>query len=136
MRTEKAAGLQEPGSLPLPFWRREKIRGISVLSAWCYSYFGMHGSSVGSGPFSVHGTFCLSSVRSSDTVQKWQFTIATIAMDGCQTHPAPSFGASTDSQHRCDSHMEEKINYIGAYVNNVFLFISYFTPLHLPSLFF
>lgn len=47
-----------------------------------------------------------------------------------------SFGASTDSQHRCDSHMEEKINYTGAYVNNVFLFISYFTPLHLPSLFF
>lgn len=89
VRTEKAAGLQEPGSLALPFWRREKIRGISVLSAWCYSYFGMHGSSVGSGPFSVHGAFCLSSVRSSDTLQQWQFTIATIAMDGCQTHPAP-----------------------------------------------
>lgn len=88
MTTEKAAGLQECGSLPLPFRRREKIWGITVLSAWCCLYLGMQGSSVGSGPFSVHGAFCLSSVRSSDTLQQWQFAIATIAMDGCQTHPA------------------------------------------------
>lgn len=49
---------------------------------------GMHGYSVGRRPFSVHGAFCLTSVRPTGTLQQWQFTIATVPGDDCQIPPA------------------------------------------------
>lgn len=104
-----------------PFWRSDRMRGISVLNARCCSYLKCRGILLGVGHSQGMG------ILFEFSRTPWHFT--TVAIH----HSSYSYGwlsnspsASNDSQCRHDSHMEENSHHTGAYLNNMFLFTSYF----------
>lgn len=92
----------------------------------------MHSFSIQSGTFSKNEAFCFT--RTSHCTL--QCLPATIPVDVCQLTKLDSLGALMNSQCRCDCYMKEITNCMAAYLNDIFLLISYFTLLSLPSNFF